>query len=90
VTFIRRHQIGGGFLPKFSSEFGSSQRTLVPDANHFSSLRVCMAMLPPWTRCILTFSTLSAFFTFSAFSTLPAVVPNLALVSSLTCRTLLS
>jgi hypothetical protein len=49
-----------------------------------------MAMLPCWTRGILTFSTLSAFFTFSAFSTLPAIVPNLALVSSLTRRTLLS
>jgi hypothetical protein len=49
-----------------------------------------MAMLTCWAWGILTFSTLSAFFTFSAFSTLPAVIPNLALISSLTRRTLLS
>ena len=47
-------------------------------------------MLSCWAWGILTFSTLSAFFTFSAFSTLPAGVARLARISNLPCRTLLS
>ena len=49
-----------------------------------------MAMLPCWTWGILAFSTLSAFFTFTAFSTLPAGVARLARISNLPRRTLLS
>ncbi len=73
-------------MPKFSSELGFSRKTLVPDANHFPSLRVGVAMLPCWTWGILTFSALS---TFSAFSTLPAGVARLARISNLPRRPLL-
>ncbi len=55
-TTIHRHYIGGGLLPIFFSEFGLSRRPLVPNATHFSSLGICIAMLPCRTWCVLTLS----------------------------------
>ena len=55
-TTIHRHYIGGGLLPIFFSEFGLRHRPLVPNATHFSSLGVCIAMLPCRTWCVLTLS----------------------------------
>jgi len=83
ITLSYRRQIGGGLSPKFFSEFGFSRRTLVPDANRFPGILVCMAVLSCWTWRILTFSTLPAFFTFTPFSTLPPGVARLSRISNL-------
>jgi hypothetical protein len=42
-----------------------------------------MAVLPCWAWGILAFSSLSAFFTFTSFSTLPAGVARLPRISNL-------
>ena len=49
-----------------------------------------MAVLPCWARSILTLSTLSAFFAFAAFTTLPPGVASLTRISNLPSRSLLS